>query len=57
MSLAENVPGRARVRLEGVHHFLDSHHVGVFEGALYACKAKGTVEIRPVVEIPGLPSD
>lgn len=28
-------PGRAEVRMRDIHHFLDSHHVGVFEGVLH----------------------
>jgi serine/threonine-protein kinase len=44
--LEETGPGRARVRLDGVHHFLDCHHIGVFEGVLRACGAEGTVCVR-----------
>ncbi|MET0793719.1 MAG: DUF2378 family protein [Polyangiaceae bacterium] len=33
------------VSLSEVHHFLDSHHVGVFEGTLQHAGAKGTVRL------------
>ncbi len=33
------------VSLIDVHHFLDSHHVGVFEGTLQHAGATGTVRI------------
>jgi uncharacterized protein (TIGR02265 family) len=42
----ESGPARAIVRLEGVPYFLDSTHVGVFEGVLRACGAQGTVLVR-----------
>jgi uncharacterized protein (TIGR02265 family) len=44
--IRERAPGRVMVRLEHVYHFLDSHHVGVFEAAVRACKVKGTIAIR-----------
>ncbi len=36
----------AQVRLRDVFHFVDSHHVGVFEGALWACGCKAEVMLR-----------
>ena len=42
----ENKPGHARVRLEGTHCFLDSNHVGTWEGVMHACHVKGTVGVR-----------
>ena len=39
-------PGRAIVRLDQIHHFLDCHHVGIFEGALrYSGKRATNVRI------------
>lgn len=50
-------PGRAAVvecttrsmivSLDEVHHFVDSHHVGAFEGALAYAGVRGTVKIAP----------
>jgi uncharacterized protein (TIGR02265 family) len=34
------------VRLERVHYFLDSHHVGTFEGVLRYAEVQGTVKIH-----------
>jgi len=39
-------PGRAVVRMTEIHHFLDSHHVGVFEGVLRWAQVTGTVRIH-----------
>lgn len=39
-------PGRALLRLRSVHHFLDPHHIGVFEGILRLAEVEGTVRIR-----------
>lgn len=40
-------PGSAVVRMRQIHHFLDSHHVGVFEGVLrYAEVTEPRVRIR-----------
>ncbi len=39
-------PGRAIVRLREIHHFLDPHHVGVFEGVLRFAGVEGTVRIH-----------
>jgi uncharacterized protein (TIGR02265 family) len=36
---------RAVVRLEGVHYFLDSHHIGTFEGVLKYAGVQGRVLI------------
>lgn len=33
------------VRLNGVHYFLDSHHVGIFEGVLLYAGVQGSVKI------------
>jgi uncharacterized protein (TIGR02265 family) len=46
MSLLENDPGRARLRLHGFHCFRDSNHVGNLEGILRACHARGRVAVR-----------
>ena len=39
--------GKAVVRLEEVHYFLDSHHVGAFEGVLRYAGVEGHVRIAP----------
>ncbi len=45
-SVLESTPSSMRLSLEGVHYFLDSHHVGVFEGTLrFAGANNGTVKI------------
>ncbi|HTQ02987.1 MAG TPA: DUF2378 family protein [Polyangiaceae bacterium] len=41
----ESSPRRTIVGLRDVHHFLDSHHVGVFEGTLQYAGVKGSVRI------------
>jgi uncharacterized protein (TIGR02265 family) len=47
LTIVERSPGLARVRLTGgVHYFLDSNHVGNFEGLLRACHVQGTVAVR-----------
>ena len=47
VQLVEYKPGCALMRLEQIHFFLDSHHVGCFEGALrYAGKQHGKIRIR-----------
>lgn len=38
--------GFARIRLEDVFWFLDSNHVGVFEGLMKYCGVRGNVDIR-----------
>jgi uncharacterized protein (TIGR02265 family) len=45
VTVLETMPGRAVVRLEDVHYFLDSHHVGTFEGALKFAGVAGRVLI------------
>jgi len=42
----ESSPGRAVLRAECVRYFMDSNHVGVLEGVLRACNARGTVRVR-----------
>ncbi len=47
--LAEVEPDGARravVRMRDIHYFLDSHHVGVFEGVLRHGKVQPSVQIR-----------
>ncbi len=47
VTIVERSTGRARVRLEGgVHYFLDSNHVGNFEGDLRACHVQGNIAVR-----------
>jgi uncharacterized protein (TIGR02265 family) len=47
VTVFEEGPNRARVSLERIWWFLDSHHVGCFEGAMRAAGvATGTVKIR-----------
>lgn len=48
-TLLEHAPNHARVRLDDVH-FVDSYQVGVFEGAVLACEAEGTVLYRGISE-------
>jgi uncharacterized protein (TIGR02265 family) len=38
----------ARVHLRGVHSFLESYQLGVFEGALVMCERRGDVHHRPI---------
>jgi hypothetical protein len=45
VEVVERAAGRAVVRLEDVHYFLDSHHVGAFEGALRYAGVEGRVLI------------
>lgn len=47
LEVVELAPGRAVVRMQEIHHFLDSHHVGVFEGVLRWAQVQGTVRIHP----------
>jgi uncharacterized protein (TIGR02265 family) len=44
----ESAPNWMVVELKGVHHFLDSHHVGVFEGVMLHAGVEGTVRIASV---------
>lgn len=46
VDLLEVTASSARVRMRDVWHFLDSHQVGVFEGALYECGMKAVVTVR-----------
>jgi uncharacterized protein (TIGR02265 family) len=43
VTVIERGPGRVVVRLEELHYFLDSHHVGAFEGAMKYAGAEGRV--------------
>jgi uncharacterized protein (TIGR02265 family) len=45
VTVLETRPGRAVVRLEDVYYFVDSHHVGTFEGALKFAGVAGRVLI------------
>lgn len=45
VSVLEVEPGRAIVRLEELYYFVDSHHVGAFEGVLKFAKVRGRVLI------------
>ena len=46
VTILECAADRAHVRLEGAHCFLDSNHVGTFEGVLLACNTKASVSVR-----------
>lgn len=47
LEIAEEAPGRVVLAVRRVHHFLDSHNVGVFEGVLRHAGAEGgRVRIR-----------
>jgi uncharacterized protein (TIGR02265 family) len=47
VTVEERAPGRARVRLSGgAHCFIDSNHVGTFEGVLRACQIQGEVTVK-----------
>lgn len=46
VEVLEAAKGRAVVRLEEVTWFLDSHHVGTFEGVLRFAGVRGAVKIR-----------
>jgi uncharacterized protein (TIGR02265 family) len=45
VTVVESMPGRSIVRLEDIHYFLDSHHVGTFEGVLNYARVRGRVRI------------
>ncbi|HEX2731569.1 MAG TPA: DUF2378 family protein [Polyangiaceae bacterium] len=42
----ESAPRRMRFSVENVYHFLDCHHVGVFEGTLQHAGVQGSVRIK-----------
>jgi len=46
VALIERGVHRAIVSLDDVHYFLDSHHVGAFEGALRYAGVEGRVLLR-----------
>lgn len=47
LEVIELGPGRVIVELRDIHHFLDSHHIGVFEGVLkYAEVLEPRVRLR-----------
>jgi hypothetical protein len=43
--VVDSAEKRLIVSLDHVHYFLDSHHVGVFEGTLEHAGASGSVRI------------
>jgi uncharacterized protein (TIGR02265 family) len=45
VTVLESTRGRSVVRLEDIYYFLDSHHVGTFEGALTFAGVRGQVLI------------
>jgi uncharacterized protein (TIGR02265 family) len=45
LDMIENGPHHAILRLEEIHYFLDSHHVGTFEGIMRFAGKQGTVRI------------
>ena len=45
VTVLESMRGRSIVRLEDIHYFLDSHHVGTFEGVLKYARVRGRVRI------------
>src|SRR5258706_13935089 len=47
VTVIERAPGRVIVRLEELHYFIDSHHVGAFEGAMKYAGAEGRVLVAP----------
>ena len=47
VTVVERAPGRIVVRLEELHYFIDSHHVGAFEGAMKYAGAEGRVLVAP----------
>lgn len=46
LEVVERGPGDLVVRLRDIHHFLDSHNVGVFEGVLRYAEVDGEVAIH-----------
>lgn len=45
VTVVESMSGRCIVRLEDIHYFLDSHHVGAFEGALKYAGVRGRIRL------------
>jgi uncharacterized protein (TIGR02265 family) len=45
VTIIESLPERMVLRLEDIHYFLDSHHVGAFEGAMNYAGVRGKVLI------------
>jgi len=45
VTVLESLPQRIILRLEDIHYFLDSHHVGAFEGAMKYAGVHGNVRI------------
>jgi uncharacterized protein (TIGR02265 family) len=45
VTIVESLPERMVLRLENIHYFLDSHHVGAFEGAMTYAGVRGSVRI------------
>ena len=43
--VVESAPHWLIVRLEDVHYFLDSHHVGIYEGVMLHAGVEGSVRI------------
>lgn len=43
--IVDSQPRRIVVRVDEVHHFLDCHHVGAFEGAMNRADIRGRVTI------------
>lgn len=52
-AVTETAPRRIVVSLDEVHYFLDSHHVGVFEGTLDYAGVDGTVRFHRRSETSG----
>jgi uncharacterized protein (TIGR02265 family) len=48
VSVTESAPNWMVIKLEQIHHFLDSHHVGIFEGTMLHVGVEGTVRIAAV---------
>jgi uncharacterized protein (TIGR02265 family) len=45
VTVVESLPKRMILRLEHIHYFLDSHHVGAFEGAVKYAGARAKIRI------------
>jgi uncharacterized protein (TIGR02265 family) len=41
-------PGNALVRLRDVWTYVDTLHLGIFQGAMKRCGAHGTIEVEPI---------